>query len=211
LRKGVIKELATTVKSGKESKVLAGKGRDGDIAIKVYCIAAANFRRMIPYLLGDPRFARVRKDRRSVVFAWCKKEFKNLLRATAAGVSCPAPRAFLNNVLVMDFIGQRLSPAPRLVDIKIGNAERIFEVVVRNMAILYQHAGLVHGDLSEYNILLWRERPWLIDFSQAAPLAHPAADSFLKRDIRNLCKYFSGLGVKADEQAVYNRIVGKVI
>lgn len=209
MQKGYIKELVKPVKEGKESLVLAGRNAK-DTAIKVYAVRAANFKRMQPYLLGDPRFQKIKGDRRNIIFAWCRKEFKNLQRTTDAGVSCPSPITFLNNILVMEFIGDNFEPAPRLSDIILDKplAENLFKNIIEDIKILYQKAKLVHGDLSEFNILLHENKPVLIDFSQAVLLEHPNADYFLKRDILNVCKYFSKYGIKTKDKEIYEEIVG---
>jgi RIO kinase 1 len=212
MRKGVIKELVTPIKEGKESKVIAGIGKDGPIAIKIYAVEAANFGRMEPYLRGDPRFARVKKDRRAMVNAWCRKEFSNLNIAFKAGVAVPEPYAFSNNVLVMKFVGDvvnnAFAPCPRLTDTRPVHPDGLFNEVVANITALYRKAKLVHADLSEYNILLC-DRPYIIDFSQATILEHPNADHFMRRDITNLCRYFKKIGVEADSAALYSTITGK--
>lgn len=210
--RGVIKELVKPINEGKESIVLAGRG-NGNIAVKVYAVRATNFKKMMPYIFGDPRFEKVRKNQRSIIFAWCKKEFKNLQRALKAGVNCPKPIAFLNNILVMEFVGEK-EAAPRLSDYNIsasGNegkkrAHIFFKHVVKDMRLLYKKARMVHGDLSEYNILI-SDKPVLIDFSQAVLLEHPNADEFLRRDVRNVCNFFRKHGVKAEEEKVYGKIV----
>ncbi|MEM7820106.1 MAG: serine protein kinase RIO, partial [Candidatus Aenigmatarchaeota archaeon] len=183
-------------------------GKDGPIAIKVYAVAAANFKRMHPYLIGDPRFAHVKSDRRSIVYAWATKEYKNLQKAANAGVACPTPIAVRANVLVMSFLGEGGVSYPRLSDIKLENYQNVFENVVNNMKLLYQKAKIVHGDLSEFNILLG-DKPYMIDFSQSVVLNHPQADEWLRRDVENVCKYFSKHGVTAEAAQVYQLITNK--
>jgi len=208
MSQGVIKEIYGIIKQGKESNVLAGSSPEGPIAIKVYAVKAADFKRMKLYLAGDPRFKRIKSDRQSIVYAWAKKEFKNLERAERAGVRCPKAIAVLNNVLVLSFIGEGLVPAPRLKECKLKEPERIFKEILNSMKRLYKNAKIVHGDLSEFNILLWRENPWLIDFSQSVMLDHPNADELLERDIRNVCNYFKKIGMKCKWEDVYKDITG---
>lgn len=208
MTRGSIKELKASIKEGKESLVLAGIGPSGTVAIKVYAIAAANFKRIQPYLHGDPRFSHVKSDRRSIVNAWAAKEYKNLQLATDAGVACPSPIAMRSNVLVMSFLGEGFVSYPRLVDTKLEDADDVFEMVVKNMELLYKKAGLVHGDLSEFNILIG-DRPYLIDFSQSTVARHPQADEWLRRDVRNVCKYFSKFVESVDVAEIYERITSK--
>ena len=84
-------------------------------------------------------------------------------------------------------------------------------MVVNDVRKLYRKAGLVHGDLSEYNIMYWRGLPYLIDLSQAVPLEHPMSDVFLKRDLANLNRFFRRLGVEViDEERLYKWITSGV-
>ena len=89
------------------------------------------------------------------------------------------------------------------------NPERIYKILITYLKRLYRKAKLVHGDISEYNVMIWRGLPILIDVSQAVPLEHPNSEMFLMRDLRNLNRYFSKLGVKVlsiDE--LYRRVTG---
>jgi RIO kinase 1 len=77
------------------------------------------------------------------------------------------------------------------------------------MERLYRKAELVHGDLSEYNIMVWKGKAVLFDMSQAVPLVHPMADDLLRRDLTNLNKYFSRLGIKVPSvDECYRRVTG---
>ncbi len=200
MKKGAVKEIGGVAKEGKESIVLAGQGKEGPVAIKVYAVAASKFKRMEPYLFADRRFSNIKRDKRSVIFAWCRKEFSNLQLSSAKGVNCPAPIAFQNNVLVEEFIGSYPTPAPRLSDCihSALNWEETFKSVLGEMKKI-NRAGIVHGDLSEYNMLYWEGKIWIIDFSQAVLLSHPNAQEFLERDVKNVCSFFRKLGVDCNE------------
>lgn len=205
LKRGQIKNLGGIAKEGKESKILSADGKEGPVAVKIYLIESLNFKRIQPYLRGDRRFASIGNDKKRIIYAWCKKEFKNLSIARAAGVLCPEPKAFAGNVLVEEFIGEDFSPAPRLADIREFDAEKVFDFVLNSMKKLFS-AGLVHGDLSEYNILLWKEQPWIIDFSQAVLLSHPNAEEFLQRDVKNVCNFFRKRGLGLEEENILAEI-----
>ncbi len=208
--KGAFDVLYGFVKKGKESSVILAEQKDGRfVAVKVHAISAATFKRIWPYLEGDPRFYNIRHNKRAVIFAWCKKEFKNLSTAYKAGVLCPEPVAQLNNVIVMEFLGEDLTPAPRMCDVDFEDEkliENIFKDVVENIKKLYS-AKLVHGDLSFYNMLWYKEKPYFIDFSQGVPLSHPNADCLLRRDIENVCKNFAKLGLTVDPEKIYEEVV----
>lgn len=194
---GEIKEIYGVVDSGKESRIYWGIDSAGEeIAIKIFLTVSAEFRRgRLPYILGDPRFENVRKNLRSLVYLWAQKEFKNLKSAYDAGVRVPRPITVKNNVLLMEFIGKNGVSAPLLREVELKSPERTYRNILLHIKRLYRSAELVHGDLSEYNIMVFRGRPVLFDFSQAVSIKHPNAGQFLMRDIENINRYFEKLGV----------------
>jgi RIO kinase 1 len=206
--KGYFDLLYGFIKQGKESNILLGETKDGQkLAIKIHAISASNFKRIHPYILGDERFRRIKMDKRNVIFAWCKKEFKNMLIAEKAGIALPKPIAQMNNVLLMEFLGKDFEPAPRLCDIVLEKPEKIFKLVIQYIDLLYKN-GLIHGDLSAYNILFFDEKPYFIDFSQGVLSSHPNALILLERDIKNVCKDFAKYGIECDAKEIYDKIVG---
>ncbi|MEM0216961.1 MAG: serine protein kinase RIO [Candidatus Bathyarchaeia archaeon] len=208
---GVIDRIFGVVQSGKEARVYWGKDKNGnELAIKIYLTVSAEFRKgMLKYIEGDPRFKNVKRDTRSLIFTWAQKEFKNLELAMAAGVRVPKPIAVRNNVLIMEFIGKNGVSAPTLKEQPPEDPEHIYRTILVYMKRLYQRAELVHGDLSEYNVMVWNGRPVIIDVSQAVPLSHPLADQLLNRDINNINRFFSRLGVNVlSPNEIYRRITG---
>ncbi len=212
LNKGTIDQIFGAVKAGKESKLYWGKDKNGNpLAIKIFLTISAEFKRggMMPYIEGDPRFAHIKRDTRSLVYAWAQKEFKNLMQATNASVRVPKPIDVSHNVLIMEFIGENGDGAPLLRETTVKNPQRIYSQVLANVKKLYQKAKLVHGDLSEYNIMIWKNQPVLFDVSQAVPLEHPMADQLLHRDLENLNRYFKRLGVEVlSTEDAYRRVTG---
>jgi len=212
LNKGTIDQIFGAVKAGKESKLYWGKDKNGNpLAIKIFLTISAEFKRggMIPYIEGDPRFAHIKRDTRSLVYAWAQKEFKNLMQATDAGVRVPKPIDVSHNVLIMEFIGENGVSAPLLREIEVKNPRHIYDQVLASVKKLYQKAKLVHGDLSEYNIMMWKNEPILFDVSQAVPLEHPMANQLLRRDIENLNRHFKRLGVEVlSLEEAYRRVTG---
>lgn len=198
LNKGLIDEIHGVVKSGKEARIYWGKDKEGkELAIKIFLTIAAEFKRgKLQYIEADPRFRRLKHDTRSLVFAWALKEFKNLQLAQKAKVKVPKPIAVKKNVLIMRFIGKNGIPAPELKELAPKNPDFIYREILEYIKRLYQRAKLVHGDLSEYNVMVWRGKPVLFDMSQAVLLSHPMAQTFLKRDLENINRYFKNLGVK---------------
>jgi RIO kinase 1 len=212
LNKGTISEIHGVVKAGKESRVYWGKDSQGnELAIKIYLTISAEFRKgMLKYIENDPRFKGIRRDSRSLIFAWAQKEFKNLEQATAAKVRVPKPIAVKNNVLLMEFIGKNGVSAPSMKEQPPRKPEKIYATLLTYLRRLYLKAELVHGDLSEYNIMIWNGRPILFDMSQAVPLSHPMADFLLHRDLTNLNRFFSSLGVKVlSTEECYRRVISR--
>ena len=211
LNKGIIDQIFGAVKAGKESKLYWGKDKDGNtLAIKIFLTISSEFKRgMIPYIEGDPRFKRVKRDTRSLVYAWAQKEYRNLTQAVKAGVKVPKPIDVNHNVLIMEFIGNNGESAPVLRETEIKNPQRVYRQILGSMRKLYKKAKLVHGDLSEYNIMLWKNQPVLFDVSQAVPLEHPMADQLLRRDLGNVNIYFKRLGVEVlSAEEAYNKVTG---
>jgi RIO kinase 1 len=198
MKKGYIKTLESIVKEGKESVVVSGKDENGNwIAIKVYRVLYVDFKNMWKYLVGDPRFKRIKKDRWFIVINWAKREFKNLQIAFKGKVSCPKPIAVNENVLVTSFIGEDGVAAPTLIEIKLDDYQEIYNFIVKEMKKLAK-IKLVHSDLSPYNILIY-DKPYLIDFSQAVTHNHPHVKKFLRRDVKNINNYFKKFGVNIKE------------
>jgi RIO kinase 1 len=209
LKSGVLYEVHGVVNAGKEARVYLGKSTEGkDLAIKIYLTASAEFRKgMLKYIEGDYRFRSVKRDTRSLIYTWAQKEFRNLQQAFYAKVRVPEPIAVKDNVLVMEFIGEKGVRAPSLKEQLPKKPSKVYDQILKYLARLYSEAKLVHGDLSEYNIMLWRGNPVIFDMAQAVPLTHPMAESFLRRDITNLNRYFSHLGVEASSiKEIYKRI-----
>jgi RIO kinase 1 len=198
LNKGTIDEIHGVVKAGKEARIYWGKDREGrELAIKIYLTISADFKKgKIQYIEGDPRFRHIKHDSRSLVFAWALKEFKNLQLAQKAKVRVPKPIAIKKNVLIMEFIGKDSDPAPELKELPPKKPELVYNELLEFVKRLYCKAKLVHGDISEYNVMVWRGKPILFDMAQALPLSHPMAETLLKRDLENLHRYFKKLGVK---------------
>ena len=211
MNKGIIDEIHGVVNAGKESRVYWGKDKQGrELAIKIYLTLSAEFRKGIfRYIESDPRFKGTRRDTRSIIFAWAQKEFANLRQAHAAGVRVPKPLAVRRNVLVMEFIGEGGVNAPSMKELEPKNPEKTYATLLTFLEKLYVKAKLVHGDLSEYNVMIWHGRPVIFDVSQAVSVSHPMAESMLRRDLVNLNKFFSRLGVKVlSVEEAYRQVMG---
>ncbi|WP_456330386.1 serine protein kinase RIO [Archaeoglobus sp.] len=214
--KGYITAMGGVISTGKEANVFYADGvfdgKEVAMAVKIYRMETSEFDKMDEYLFGDERFDMRRISPKEKVYIWTEKEFRNLERAKEAGVSVPQPFTYMKNVLLMEFIGENELPAPTLIEIgrelKEFGVEEIFSDVVENMKKLYQKAKLVHADLSEYNIMYF-DKVYFIDMGQAVTLKHPMVESYLKRDVRNVIRFFSKYGVKADFDEILNEVKGE--
>jgi RIO kinase 1 len=211
LNSGVLYEVHGVVNAGKEARVYLGKTKEGkDLAVKIYLTTSAEFRKgMLKYIEGDYRFKGVKRDTRSLIFTWAQKEFRNLEQASRAKVRVPKPVAVKNNVLVMEFIGKDGVSAPSLKEQSPSNPDEVYSLLLTYLTRLYRKAELVHGDLSEYNIMMWKGKPVIFDVSQAVPTSHPMAEFLLRRDLVNVNRFFSRLGVRVlSVDEAYKRVVG---
>lgn len=210
-----IKELHGVISAGKESRVYHALGKDGqEMAVKIYLITSAEFRRnRLGFVANDPRFKRVPKDFRKFVYLWAKREFKNLEVAYEANVPVPKPEFVKDNILGMGFLGMDGVPYPLLsdVDIEYYDGYSIYRSVLKAIEDLYKKAKLVHGDLSQYNILVGENSAiYVIDLAQAVHVDHPLSIELLRKSIRTLNGFFlkKGIDIK-EEEDVIKGIVGK--
>ena len=195
---GYIDAFGGPISTGKEANVYSALGDENEVAVKVYRINASDFRDMRGYLDGDPRFEGIGSNKSDIVKAWVRKEYANLERARAAGVRVPEPIAVERNVLVMELLGIDEGRAKRLSEVHVENPETAFEVVREYMRRL-NSAGLVHGDLSEYNIILHGEELVVIDLGQAVTVHHQNSREFLERDCHNVAAFFRRQGLEVED------------
>ncbi|MFC1753270.1 serine protein kinase RIO [Thermoproteota archaeon] len=181
--------LNGVVSAGKEARVYWGVREDGsDVAVKIYLTITAEFRKRLVYLVGDPRFKSVKKDVKSLVYLWARKEYKNLKINYYADIPCPKPLTVSKNVLVMQFIGSNGVSAPLLRDVDVNDQD--YRRILLLMKKMYKDTKLIHADLSEYNIFKFKRKIMFFDFGSAVFNSHPQADEFLTRDINNINHFF---------------------
>ncbi|MCO5597033.1 hypothetical protein L7F22_051106 [Adiantum nelumboides] len=200
LNRGVFKDMNGCISTGKEANVYhATTEGDNELAIKIYKTSILVFKDRERYVEGDYRFRHgyCKHNPRKMVKTWAEKEMRNLSRLKSAGIHCPTPLLLRMHVLVMSFIGQDGWPAPRLKDASLSESklrESYLEIVI-NMRLMYQKCRLVHGDLSEYNILYFEGHLHIIDVSQSVDLDHPRALDFLREDCLHVSDFFRKSGV----------------
>jgi RIO kinase 1 len=197
---GVIGKLQHPVKQGKESLVIHALASDGrELAVKVHTSKVFREHERKQYLFGDWRLRHAKRhitQRTEAIGA--EKEFRNLRRLEKAGVPAPRPVSFYENIVVMSFIGRNGEAASPLNTARLLDHKSIAEKMLRAIRGLVLDARLVHGDLSPYNILVWKEEPYVIDLSQAVLTTHPDATRLLRRDMEKVIAFFSGQGVDTE-------------
>lgn len=196
---GYFDRIEGPVSTGKESNVFTAIHGDERRIIKIYR-TGANFKKMYDYLRPDPRFSHVKGSKLTIIFTWAKKEFRNLLRAHDHDVSAPMPYAVHKNVLVMEYF-----PAPILLYAPPKRPKVFYEKLIKEIQKL-RESGLVHADISEYNILNYKEKPVLIDFSHAVDIRYPNVERLLQRDVDNLVRYFRKQGLSLDLKKEFERL-----
>jgi len=191
MKEDIIDTLEFSISTGKEGNVFLCTTIDGGlVAMKIFRISTSTFKRISRYIDGDPRFKGLVGSRRKVIFAWTSKEFRNLQRLERAGVRVPHPIRFLKNLLVMEYIGDEESPAPMMRELRLDQPQMTYDTLIEYVRLAYQKAGLVHGDLSEYNVLIFKGEAVIIDCGQAVMIEHPQSREFLRRDIENINRFF---------------------
>jgi RIO kinase 1 len=200
---GLVDAVMRQLMSGKEAMIFVVRC-GGDVrCAKVYKEAnLRSFRQSVDYTEGrkvkNSRRARAmekgsRYGRKAKEEAWQSTEVDALYRLAAAGVRVPRPYDFVDGVLLMELVTDGEGhPAPRLNDVVLTPEQaREFHGTLVREVVRMLCAGVVHGDLSEYNVLLGAEGPVIIDLPQAVDAASNAhASGMLERDVGNLTRYF---------------------
>ena len=203
----IIDQVDFPISTGKEANIFRGTTPENElVAIKIYRTSTMTFKHIASYIEGDPRFAYGYKNRRDIIEEWAKKEFKNLDLLYRTKVRVPAPLKRLNNILVMEYIGDENKAAPMLKDTLLRNPQKIFDEIMTFITRMYK-ARIVHADLSAFNILMFRQKSYIIDVGQAVLLDHPTAIEFLKRDIHNIVYYFKKYDIKNNEHTIFEKLM----
>ena len=190
ISKGIINTVENIIATGKEANVFRAKTLNGqNRAIKIFRLNTATFRKLEKYITGDPRFKNIGNNPRERVFTWAQKEYKNLHAMRASGASVPRPFHVYKNIVIMQYIGWRFRPYPTIKDLKPKNPREFLNLLKKSIES-YRSKEISHGDLSEYNILNVREKPFIIDVGQAVPKGHPMYNELHERDMKKMFIYW---------------------
>lgn len=204
VEEGLIDDVIRQLMSGKEATVYVVRCGDDIRCAKVYKEAGQrSFRQAASYQEGrkvrNSRQARAMEKRTSYgrkmqEEVWQNAEVDALYRLAAAGVRVPRPYICFEGVLLMDLVTDAAGHvAPRLNDVELTEELALtYHAQLLHQVVLMLCAGVIHGDLSEYNILVDAEGPVIIDLPQAVDAAgNTEAGAMLERDVANLATYFS--------------------
>nr|WP_283255990.1 PA4780 family RIO1-like protein kinase [Dyella humicola] len=196
---GVIDEVLRPLKSGKEAAVYVVRSGDEVRCAKVYKdMAQRSFQQRVQYQEGrkvrGSREARAigkasKYGRKQQEVAWKNTEVDALYQLRVAGVRVPEPHGYFHGVLVMELVTDAEGfSAPRLGEIELSAEKaREYHRVLMQQVVLMLCCGLIHGDLSAYNVLVDPDGPVVIDFPQVVSAGgNNAARSMLLRDVNNL-------------------------
>ena len=218
-QQGLITQVYAQLKSGKEATVYCCRAHRSTnrrfLAAKVYrAYTAHGYRRSGPYFEGRERTMKVRTIRaieagtafghRAMAGAWMSAEYDALKRLSAIGADVPRPIAQCGAALLMEYIGNGAGPAPHLhgVDLDTIDTELLLDRLLAAIETMLS-VHLVHGDLSPHNILVWKDRPWIIDLPQAIDVRfNRSAFQLLFRDIANVCAFFATCGTRSDPAGI---------
>jgi RIO kinase 2 len=205
VKTGVLSSFGQTIGVGKEADVYTALTPEGvTVAVKFHRLGRISFRqtrRKRGYL----------KEHSAWLFQShlaAEKEFRALQLVYKTGVSVPEPLSYNRHAIVMGIIeGGELSKWRKTV-----NPKRILKEILRNIRKAYLKAHIIHGDLSEYNIILQTDMHVLIiDWPQYVPSDHPNALELLQRDIQNVLAFFNRrFDVQADPVLVCDYVMGKI-
>ncbi|MHB1492195.1 MAG: serine protein kinase RIO [Thermoplasmataceae archaeon] len=187
------------VSTGKEAVVFRAVIKKKSIAVKIYKMSTLGFNSVREYIEGDYRFEKEKLSRNSLVYVWARKEFINLKNMDERGVKCPVPIGVHKNVLLMQYIGTTLKPSPQLRNVGHELVANYFFSAMKQYKNMVEKCYLIHADLSEYNILCYRNNSYIIDVGQSVPITHPMARDFLKRDINNMIVFAKKIGISQSE------------
>eukprot|EP01119_Soliformovum_irregulare_P016310 TRINITY_DN4700_c0_g1_i1.p1 TRINITY_DN4700_c0_g1~~TRINITY_DN4700_c0_g1_i1.p1 ORF type:complete len:584 (+),score=182.04 TRINITY_DN4700_c0_g1_i1:145-1752(+) len=205
LNSSFLQEINGVVNTGKEANVyhaIAGSASEEDgteYAVKIFKTTLNEFKNRAEYVEGEFRFRRqTTQNSQKLIKLWAEKEMRNLKRLHSQGVMCPQPVHLKDNILIMHFIGKDGWPAPLLKDtnLSLERYTEIYHQIVHMMRKMFHDCKLVHGDLSEYNILYYDKQAYIIDVSQSVEHDHPKAFDFLRKDCECIVNFFSKKGVQ---------------
>ena len=194
-------KVVSAIKSGKEADVLKVRIKEKPYALKVYkpmIYLSTKEQYTEGQWINEPSLRKAIKQRTKVGKTlqqrlWIKREYYLLKKLFRQGAIVPEVFDYTDSAILMQFLGDENGFAPRLVDIELSDdiKAQVLAEVKANVKLFLDN-GIVHGDLSAYNILWWDSKPWVIDFPQAVDVRHNHNwKLFYERDLQNIDKYLN--------------------
>ncbi|NHJ38475.1 MAG: hypothetical protein FK731_00475, partial [Asgard group archaeon] len=206
----VISDLVAEVNSGKEASIYIAHLNNSPLIVKLFRLQLTSHNKQKRRRTGNPL---------TRATSYANREYYLMSVAFRAGLNVPTPAMNINNIILMQFIGEGWKPAPQLRNAFLIEPADMLDEIIEQLKIMYQKARIIHGDFSEYNILVQNNIPIIIDFPQAIDmslLANRSEDRIhrnlevLKKDIQTICEYFEKeYHLEADFTEVYHYIAGK--
>jgi RIO kinase 2 len=186
VEKNIISQLGPLLGKGKESDVYSCMDDDENIfALKIYRMGRTSFKNIKKYrdLIGK----RAHISWLYVNRLAAKKEYEALKDIYTLKLDTPKPIGYNRHIVAMEYLRGK-----ELVYYKdIENPAKLFNKIIKQVIIIYQKLGMIHGDLGEFNIIVdEKSNILIIDWVQWVPDSHPNANQLLHRDIENVCNYF---------------------
>jgi len=191
--------LVAELKSGKEADLWLVRIKSSLFALKVYVGAESSTR--VSYTQGRwvsrsslrkaiKQKTKVGKELQQRL--WTKREYYLLKKLRDKGAIVPNVFSFTDTAILMEYLGDEHAAAPRLIDVVLdASIKPTVQMQIESSMKLFLDNGIVHADLSPYNILWWNNRPWIIDFPQAVDIRrNPNWQELYNRDLYNVRSYF---------------------
>lgn len=210
VERGILHALGDKLGVGKESDVYSGLTPSGTrVIVKFHRVGRTSFQKIVRvrhYAAGKPYSSWLQLAKLAG-----QREFRALDELYRAGALVPKPLGYSRHAVVTDYIeGAELYMYKDAID-----PESMLRDIVDTLRKAYLDVGIVHGDLSEYNILVVveddRERPYIIDWPQYVEKEHPSAEQLLRRDIEYVARFFrKRYGVEADVEKLIKYVKGEI-
>ena len=205
------------VKSGKEATVVLVETSGQLRCLKIYNRLSMATKADIAYTAG--KWFKEKSVRKSIAKGnkfsknlleklWVKREYYLLKKLSKEGVSLPKVFDYDNDSIMMEYLGTVNLPAPLIkdIDFSVDLAKQTFSKLIQSIKIFLKN-GIVHADLSEFNVLWWQDKPFIIDFPQAVDIrTNPNYKLLLWKDVNHLVTFFSKW-FSIDEEKVMAEIV----
>jgi RIO kinase 1 len=205
LSAGLATDVVGLISAGKEANVFLAEYNGAPLAVKVFRLFRTSHRKGGPIKLDEMSY-------------YAAHEFQMLHMGWKGDCKVPTPARRSENMLAMRYLGDEDGPSPRLKDVRLDDAEPFLEMTLHGVYALLD-AGLVHGDLSAFNILVHDGEPWFIDFADSMRvdrLGWPpwqklsVARNLLDRGLKALGKYFGKYGLTIDVEDHVERLSEKM-